>query len=171
MTNFITTPSRALAVIISDNCNIPTPNLLAIGLNTTALASKLIDSNAEFIKNGVNLVNVGDVVYCYTTGKGATITKVVDKFTLILNADVFEGGTGIDYFIYQQSPLTGAQNEGCLLYVKSIVTNGGIADITTAGNDRVVLLGLSTGVLPVKVKKLWKGSTDGLDDLSLIALW
>jgi hypothetical protein len=168
MTNFITTPSRALAVIISDNCDIPTPNLLAIGLNTTDVASKLIDSNAEFIKNGVNLVNVGDVVYCYTTNKAATIIKVADKFSLILNADVFEGNTDIDYLIYQQSPLTGSQNEGCLLYFEASGVIGR-ANVTTAGNDVVRFYGLSSGVLPVKVKKLWADGTVNIS--SPIALW
>lgn len=171
MTNFITTPSRALNIIISDNCDIPTPNLLTGGKNTSVLEEGLIDSNAVFILNGVNLVNVGDVVYCYDQEKGATIVEVVDENTLILNANIFAENTDIEYFIYQQSPLTGAQNEGCLLYVKSTAPNEGKAYITTAGNDRVVLLGISTGVLPVKVKKLWKDNTDGLDSLSLIALW
>lgn len=171
MTNFITTPSRALQIIISDNCDIPTPNLLTSGTNTTYVSSKLIDNTADFIINGINVVNTGDVVYCYATEKAATIVEVVDKYTLILNQNIFDGATGIDYFIYQQSPLTGAQNEGCLLYVKSTAPGEGKADITTAGNDRVVLLGLSTGVLPVKVKKLWKNNTYGVDGLSLIALW
>ena len=171
MTNSITTPSRALQIIISDNCDIPTPNLLTSGTNTTDVADELIDSSANFIINGINVVNTGDVVYCYSTERGATIVEVVDENTLILNQDIFDGGTGVDYFIYQQSPLTGAQNEGCLLYVKSTAPNEGKASITTAGNDKVVLLGVSTGVLPVRVKKLWKDNTDALDGLSLIALW
>ena len=170
MTNFITTPSRALNIIISDNCDIPTPNLLTSGANTTDVLEELIDASANFIINGINVVNTGDVVYCYATEKGATIVEVVDENTLILNTDVFDGGTGVHYFIYQQSPLTGAQNEGCLLYVKSTVPNEGKVSITTAGNDRVVLLGVSTGVLPVKVKKLWKDNT-AVDGISLIALW
>ncbi len=171
MTNFITTPSRALRVIISNNCDIPTPNLLTSGVNTTDVLGELIDTSANFIINGINVVNTGDVVYHYTNERAATIIEVVDEHTLLLNADIFAGATGEDYFIYQQSPLTGAQNEGCLLYVKSVTPGDGMADITTAGNDRVTLLGVSTGVLPVKVKKLWKENTGGLDGLSIIALW
>jgi hypothetical protein len=171
MTNFITTPSRALQIVASNNCDIPTPNLLTSGTNTTDVLDELIDTSANFIINGINVVNVGDVVYNYADSRAATIIDVVDEHTLLLNADIFAGATGIEYFIYQQSPLTGSQNEGCLLYVKSLSSNEGTADITTAGNDRVSLLGISTGVLPVKIKKLWKDNTDGLDTLSFIALW
>jgi hypothetical protein len=171
MTNSITTPSRALQIIISDNCDIPTPNLLTSGTNTTDVLNKLIDSSADFIINGINVVNTGDVVYCYGIERGATIVEVVSKTTLILNADIFDGSTGLDYFIYQQSPLTGAQNEGCLLYVKSISPEEAKVGITTAGNDRVDFFGVSTGVLPVRVKKLWKASTLGIDGSSVIALW
>ena len=170
MTNFITTPSRALQVIISDNCDIPTPNLLVKGVNTEDLSSKLIDSNAKFINNGVNLVNVGDVVYCYTTDKAATIIKVVDKTSLILNADIFDGNTEVDYFIYQQSPLTGAQNEGCLLFFENAdIENGARAQITTSGNDLIILRGLRESMLPVKIKKLWKADTVNIS--SPTALW
>lgn len=171
MTSITTTPSRALQVLISNNCDIPTPNLLATGSNTSESENGLIDSNAEFIKDGVNLVNIGDVLYCYAIEKAATVIEVVNETTLKLNSDVFGAETSIEYFIYQQSPLTGAQNEGCLLYVKATAPGEAKIDITTAGNDRVVLLGISSGVLPVKVKKLWKENTDAVDGLSLIALW
>jgi hypothetical protein len=96
---------------------------------------------------------------------------VLYKHTLILNADIFDGNTGFEYFIYQQSPLTGAQNEGCLLYVKSIAPNEAKVGITTAGNDIVAFFGVSTGVLPVRVKKLWKNATTGIDGSCIIALW
>lgn len=169
MTSITTTPSRALTIIPSDNCDIPTPNLLATGSNTSESENELIDSNAEFIKDGVNLVNIGDVLYCYTTNIAATVIEVVNETTLKLNSDVFGAETSIEYFIYQQSPLTGSQNEGCLLFCTAENTNFGSVVVTTSGNDFVVFNFIFSEVLPVKVKKVWKDETNlGANP---IALW
>ena len=42
-------PSRALAVIKSDDANIPFPAQVTSGTNTSAASTKLIDSGATFI--------------------------------------------------------------------------------------------------------------------------
>jgi hypothetical protein len=169
MTSIINTPTRALPVLVSDFCDIPTPNLLASGTNTTDSGTSLIDSNAIFILNGVNLVNTGDVVYCYGTGSAATIIEVIDTNTLILNTDIFGENTGFEYFIYQQSPITGSQNEGCLLYFQVTAAGDGSVSVVTTGNDTVTFNGLSTGMLPVKIKKLWLNGTNNVTNA--VALW
>jgi hypothetical protein len=164
MTNIITTPSRALQVILSDTADIPTPYLITSGVATDDTVGQLVDENNNFIDAGVN---IGDIVYLLDTATSVTIIGVTrDTLTFQEGATVTTGDT---YSIYQQSPITGSQNQGCLLYFNSTVPNEGSLKVTTAGNDIVLFEGLSSGVLPVRVKKAWR---DGRENNGIvIALW
>lgn len=164
MTNIITTPSRALEVFLSDTSNIPTPYLITSGAATDDTVGELIDENNHFINAGVN---IGDIVYLLDTDISVTIIGVTrDTLTFQEGTTVTTGDT---YSIYQQSPITGSQNQGCLLYFNSTVPNEGSLKVTTAGNDIVLFKGLSSGVLPVRVKRAWR---DGRENNGVvIALW
>jgi len=163
MTNIITTPSRALQVILSDDSNIPTPYLVTKGRTTEETVGELINDDAKFISEGVN---IGDIVYTVDPTYGLTIVGVTQTVL------TFEGTSPIaaatEYFIYQQSPIAGSQNQGCLLYV-GCADGLGQLQVTTAGNDIVLFTGLSSGVLPVRVKKAWRENR--LEINGTIALW
>jgi hypothetical protein len=164
MTNIITTPSRALEVFLSDTSNIPTPYLITSGAATDDTVGELIDENNHFINAGVN---IGDIVYLLSTGVSVTIIGVTrDTLAFQEGATVTTGDT---YSIYQQSPITGSQNQGCLLYFNSTVPNEGSLKVTTAGNDIVLFEGLSSGVLPVRVKRAWRDERVNVG--VVIALW
>jgi len=163
MTNIITTPSRALEVILSDTADIPTPYLITSGTATDDTVGQLIDENNHFIDAGVN---IGDIVYLLNTPASVTIIGVTrDTLTFQESATVV---TGDIYSIYQQSPITGSQNQGCLLYV-SCVAGEGTLQVTTAGNDIIFFQGLSSGVLPVRVKRAWRENRNIAGNP--IALW
>lgn len=160
-------PSRALQVIPSDDANIPTPNLLASGVTTSVtFATELIDSNANFIVNTSNgvqyAVNVGDIVYC--TFGAATIIKVVNSTTLLLNTGIMLINN-MSYSIYQDGAPTGLGNQGAVLYIGS----AGNLKVTTSGNDIVTFAGIQAGTFfPVNVVKVWAAGTDCTE---IIALW
>lgn len=165
-------PTRALQVIASDDCNIPTPNLLIEGVITDDTNPlELVDENTSFyVTNSSNereyKVNPGDVVYFYKSGNVATIVEVIDENTLLLNV---AGGVVLDdaYKIYQQSPVTGAQNQGCLLYIGG-TTPVGTLDVSTVGGDRIIISGVPHGMFNIQVNKVWKnGTTVG----EIYALW
>jgi hypothetical protein len=160
MSVFKTTFSRALAVIKSDNANIPFPAVVESGTNTSTGASQLIDSAATFVTNGVA---TGDIVYNTTDGSAATVVSVTDETTLVLNANIF-AATAKTYAVYQASAQTGLGNTGCYLYV------GGAGNIvvTTIGGDVLTFSGVTAGsVLPVQVTKVASATTATL----INALW
>ena len=176
MSVFKTTFSRALQVIPSDNCNVPSPILLIEGVNTgynVLTPNVLTDTSVEFSKRvasqaaGSNnntqfAVNTGDVVYRYDNGSAATIVNVIDRFNLLLSNDIFGGETNIEYFIYQEGAKTGLGNTGCYLYIGESDIN---YEVLTIGGDRVTFTKPQVGtVLPVQIIKLISGG-------SAIALW
>jgi hypothetical protein len=160
-------PSRALEVLKSDSANIPTPNLLASGTTTSVIfTTELVDSTANFIVNTPNgvqyAVNTGDIVYC--TFGAATIVKVIDANTLLLNEGIILL-SNTSYSIYQESPQTGFNNQGAVLYIGG----AGNLKVTTSGNDEVLFLGVQAGTFfPVNVVKVW---ATGTDCTNIIALW
>ena len=163
MTNIITTPSRALQVILSDDSDIPTPYLVTKGRTTKDTVGELIDDDAKFISDGVN---IGDIVYIVEPPYSLTIVGITQT---VLTFDVDPTiGVNTEYSIYQQSPVTGSQNQGCLLYV-SCAAGEGALQVTTAGNDIVFFDNLSSGVLPVRVKKAWRENR-GING-PIVALW
>ena len=181
MSVFKETFSRALLVIPSDNCNVPSPNLLAQGSNTSydiLNPNVLTDNNIKFIRNASSeatasngnvqyLVGVGDVVYSYSTGNAATVVQVISDTELLLNADIFQGNDNTEYFIYQEGPQTGLGNTGCNLYIDGSQNVGDIR-VTTIGGDEMVVSKIIKPFFPIQVKKVWGGfSAEG----SIYAVW
>lgn len=152
--------SRALAVIPSDNANVPFPAKNASGINTSTSIASLVDSSATFVTNNVA---TGDIVYNTTDGTAATVLQVVNQTTLLLNADIF-AETGKVYTVYQASSQTTIGNTGCFLYVGA----RGNLKVTTIGQDIVTFVSVQSGdVLPVQVIKVHAESTA----TNIVALW
>jgi len=149
--------SRALQVIKSDNANIPFPGVVETGTSTSVVANQLVDSAATFAALNVQ---VGDVVYNTTTSTAATVNRVVNDTTIVLNADIFLAA-GNAYIIYSQN----TKNEGCVLYIGT----GGNLRVLTHGGDDVIFSNLLGGTfLPVQILKVFSTSTTAAD---IIALW
>ena len=147
-------PSRALAVIKSDDVDIPNPAMLIVSSTTTgASAGKLIDSAGDFVNKGVK---VGDIVYGGTT-VAATVTGVDSDTQLSVSTAV---GTTTAYKIFSNE----TPNNGCVLYVGT----GGDLEITTAAGDTVEFANMANGTfLPVQVLRvLDSGAT-----ADIVALW
>lgn len=149
-------PSSALSVIPSDNVDIPFTNISASGTNTSATASKLVDSGATF-NNGS--VNVGDIVYNTTDSSAAMVTAIDSATTLSLNANIFSAGSKA-YIVY-----TGNSNQGCVLYI------GGAGDLNviTAAGQTVLFKAVPVGTfIPINVIKVLSTSTTAT---FILALW
>ena len=153
--------SRALAVIKSDNADVPFPATNASGTNTSVSVASLIDSAATFETNNVK---TGDIVYNTTDGTAATVLVVVSQTSLLLNADIFAASSKA-YTIYQASPQTTIGNQGCNLYIGG----AGNVKVTTIGGDIVTFTAPTVGqVLPVQVIKL---HSTGTSATLVNALW
>ena len=161
MSNQILQAGRALTVIPSDNANIPFPNVVALGINSDIVsADQLVDPNVSFTAANVN---TGDIVYNITLQLAATITKVVDQYTLDLNADIFTA-YDCDYIIYAASSAAGYSNQGCVLYVGGL----GNLDVVTTGQDNVTFFGINAGsFIPVHCVKVTAATTAQ----HIVALW
>ena len=184
MSVFQTTFSRALKVIPSDFCEIPSPNLLIQSSNTNydgGTPEVLFDNSLKFFKSAASestasqnnvqyLVNVGDVVYCYDTGLAGTIVEVISDTKLLLNVDIFLGSTGLKYFIYQQGAQTGLGNRGAFIYLGG-TQNTGDLDVTTLGGERIVIGKISKPFFPIQVTQVWAKDTTGLDIGEIYAVW
>jgi len=165
MANVRIQPSRALAVIKSDNADVPYPAVNTSGTSGAVVANYLVDATKDF--QALN-VYPGDIVYNTQTGLAATVVEAAVTGTtdrVKLNADIFLAAN--TYVIYQSSPMAGGQNTGAILYV-------GVAGdivVTTAGND-IVTFKNAYGFMPIQVLKLW--DTYGADSTSatdILALW
>lgn len=160
MSVFKTTFSRALKVIPSNNANIPYPNLIREGFTSDTEVNYLIDENAEFITDNVQL---GDIVYNRSTERAATVIRVIGQRTLELNADIISEGDG--YALYNASSQTSNGNPGCYLYAGS----AGSIEVTTIGQDIVAFNNVLAGtILPVQVINVKFDNTDVTD---IVALW
>ena len=163
MSVFKTTFTRALAVIPTDNANVPYPAQSASGTNTSISVAALIDSSATF--NTKN-VKKGDIVYNTTDGTAATVLTVVSQTSLLLNANIFTA-TAKTYEVYTASPQTSNGNPGCFLYVGG----AGNVKVTTIGQDIVTFTAVPVGtVLPVQVVKV-HSSGSGTTATLINALW
>tara|TARA_R110002012_G_C11338138_1_gene577930 strand:+ start:49 stop:525 length:477 start_codon:yes stop_codon:yes gene_type:complete len=150
--------SRALAVIPSDTVDIPNPASLMRGAQTTsAAASKLIDSNADFIALGVR---AGDIIYDTTTSVASKVEKVDSATQLDVSTAI---PSLSQYDLYSQSSMP---SNGCVLYIGV----GGDVSLETAGGDKIVMFkGLVTGqFVPVQTLRVNLGSTTATD---IVALW
>jgi hypothetical protein len=155
--------SRALAVIPTDNANVPYPTLIGSGVNTSAVANQLVNTAGNFVSLGVK---TGDIVYNPADGSAATVESVTSATALVLNADIF-GATGKNYYIYQASPQSSNGNPGCNLYIGG----AGNVTVTTIGQDVVTFTAVPVGtVLPVQVLKV-HSSVSGTTATLINALW
>jgi hypothetical protein len=161
MSVFKTQFSRALRTHKSDDANIAYPTLIETGTNTTATASKLIDSTGLFITNNIK---TGDIVHNDTDETSATVVSVDSETQLTLNANIFTA-TAKAYAVYQASPQTGLGNPGCNLYIGG----AGNVSVVTIGGDVATFFGVPAGTtLPIQVLKLRATSTSATN---VIALW
>jgi hypothetical protein len=139
--------TRSLRAHPSDNANIAYPAVTTTGTNTTATASKLINSAGLFITNGVR---IGDVVHNDTAGTAATVISVDSETQLTLNADIFLL-TAQAYKIYAMSSQSGLGNPGCMLYIGG----AGSVSVVTVGGDTISFAGVPAGTtLPIQVRQL-----------------
>lgn len=167
ITNPTISGTRVLPVYLSDNADIPTPNLL-ISSTMTGKADGgaiLVDATNPFIVNDANTVNVGDVIYVDSFSVAATITEVISASQIRINDPIAD--IGIDYKIYQQSPITGTMNSGCFLFVGACGA-GKSVHCLTIGNDDVVFNNIPSGtILPIKIKKVFADTTGS----AILAIW
>jgi hypothetical protein len=152
---------RALKVLPSNDAEIPFPAVAQAGVNTSVVASQLVDTAATFVTNSVR---TGDIVYNITDSTAATVVSVTNQTTLVLNADIFLA-TAKSYVVYQASAQTTIGNQGCVLYIGG----SGNVTMTTNGTDTVTLVGLNGGqFVPVQVVKVFATGTTATN---IIALW
>lgn len=148
--------ATALTVYKSDDANIPFPSVIAQNTNTAIVTSELVDSAATFVTDNVQ---VGDIVYNNEYFTAATVVRVIDENTLLLNADIFTS-TGQSYTVYANN-----NKEGCVLYIGT----GGNLRVLTAGGQDVIFTNLLGGTfLPVQVLKVFSTSSTAAN---IIALW
>lgn len=161
MANVRIQPSRALTAYKSDFADIPYPAIATSGSNS-GTGTTLTDVSKDFVALNIYAENI---VYNISTGASATIIgnpSPTSPNSLLLNDSIMNAGN--DYIIYQSSPQAGGQNTGCVLYVGT----GGDLEVTTAGGDRVIFVGVPSGTfLPVQVVKVWNTGASA----DIIALW
>ena len=154
-------PSRSIAVIPSDYCNIPNPALFNIEHAATHIG--VGSFSFEGIDTAKVSIKTGDIVYSGVDGIGATITSVVvfspTRINFRYNNPVaFTEGTTVQIYTGEDD------STGCVLYVGS----GGDMSITTEGGDDVVLISVPTGsFVPVQVLKIYSSSTSASNILAL----
>lgn len=150
--------SRALRVYPSDDINIPFPNLVAQGQSTSLGTDLLIDSNADFISQGIQ---VGDTVYFDGTNGYANVVSVDSATTLTLSIDIINGPG--QYSIYQGT------NQGCYIYVEAEFTARLVVYPLNNPQEPITFNAFPSGqILPVQVLKI-STATNGAD--GFIALW
>lgn len=156
--------SRAITVYKSENADVPYPEPIATGTNTSTAVNQLINTSGGFV---AAVVAPGDIVYNTTDGTAATVVSVTSATTLVLNADIFTA-TSKAYIVYQNSAFTGMPNPGCMLYIGG----AGNISVTTIGGDTVLFSGVPAGtILPVQVRRI-NSTTGGTTTATLInALW
>lgn len=153
MSNQVLQATRALAVIPSDDVNIPYPNVVLTGTSTGSGINTLVDSGANFINQGIK---VGDTVLNEGAQTFATVVSVSATSLGMSNSNL--DGAGASYVIYQ------GENTGCTLYVGV----GGDLHFVTAGNDQSILMTVRAGTfIPIKSLKVLTTTTC----TDIIALW
>jgi hypothetical protein len=145
---------------LSDDVDIPFPNIVKAGNATNTLAFRLKDSSANF-----SGIQVGDIVVKLSAiVESAYVVGIENNETLILSKDIVV--TGDTYNIYQ------GQNYGCYLHVNDYdeLTASLVLQVETIGGDVVIFDQPPPGVLPVQVRKLMSGS-DFNKITQITALW
>jgi len=155
MSAFTLVYTRALEITwYSDDVNIPYPNVVKAGTNTSVNVNQLIDSSADF-----NGIQIGDIVLNSSADQVAYVVGFINSTTLLLSDNIFTSG-GDNYKIFQ------GQNEGCYLYVPT-QTAGATIEVETIGGDIVRFSQPPVGIIPVQVRKIFSGT----DAVNLVALW
>ena len=145
-----------LNIVSTDNANIPSANIAAVGLNGTTLANELEDVTATFETDNVQ---VGDIVYNNVTLLAATVIQVIDETRLLLNANIFLS-TAESYTVYVRS-----DNNASVLFIGT----GGTLRVITAGGQDITFNAIIGGTfLPVQVLKVFSTGTTATN---LVALW
>lgn len=157
------TYTRAIAVIPSDDANIPNPAFQLLSGQSFAGAP-----GSFILETIINLelygIKPGDIIYNVSQQLAATVVSYpIANTTLELNADIFTSA-GLDFIIF-----AGTQNDasqgGCVIYCGG----GGGLTVDTKGMDQVALSSLPNGqIIPIQVKKVY---ATGLSTSGLVALW
>lgn len=153
-------PSRSIAVIPSDDCNIPNPALLITDSATTSnvLAGSCTLSVAEEI---ISSINIGDIIY--GDGQGVTIETVAivsanDIDVTYNSSSIFTDSATVSIYNGEDD------STGCVLYIGT----GGVLSVVTEGGDEVEFLNVPTGsFFPVQVIKVKKPESGASDILAL----
>lgn len=174
-------PTRALKVIPSDYCDVPTPNVGYRSDDGSAICPngntvQLGENNLFIIEIEpgvyVNLVNPGDIIYFYIPDYiAATVVEVYPTY-LIINADILPGLDQSCKFVIYQSSLF--PNSGCQIYT----TNNEKKDINvlSAGSDVSIdsdfmtFSVINSQVIPFQIKKVFDSGTT-LSYGEIIAMW
>jgi len=153
MSVFKTIFTRSNRVHPSDNAIIAFPGAVnSTGTNTTATASKLINSSADFITTPVY---PGDVVHNDTASTAATVVSVDSATQLTLNANIF-ATTAQTYAIYSMGAQAGIGQTGAALYVGG----AGNVSVITIGGDTITFNGVLAGTtLPIQALQLRSSGT------------
>lgn len=165
--NFPHSPKRALTVLLSNTVDIPQPfNLAVSGAATTTSAGELV---ATGLFPASLEIAPGDILYNTSDNSSALVTGRTDDDTLTLSANIMASGENFSLYRKPDS------NEGCWLWVSSNGSGSGSAiDIVvlTAGGDQVEFADWSqSGVLPVRVKRVFATGTTISTPGQIIALW
>ncbi len=167
----------ALEVIASDTILIPSPALPTLtGAATATTTNKLVDSNATFV---TNKVQIGDIVYNTTDNTVVTVTAVDSETTLTVSANLFADAE--TYKVFLGGPVFSTNinsSSGCLLYVGTsddmTAINMGYATIkvkTISGND-VTFKKFPIGqYLPVQVLQVFSTGTDSVSGVNCVSIW
>jgi hypothetical protein len=155
------TYTRAIAVIPSDNNDIPNPALQILsGVSNSSTSNFQLVGDIVFENLGIQ---PGDIVYNLTQQTAATVVLPPFSNLIDLNADIFTVGS-CSFIIF-----AGTQNDaskgGCVIYSGT----GGNFIADTLGNDQISLVGIPSGqIVPVQVKKVY---ATGIGSGNLVALW
>lgn len=157
------TYTRAIAVIPSDNNDIPNP-----ALQILSGVSNPGGSSPFFLVGSISFDNLGiqpgDIVYNLTGQSAATIISYpIGGNLLELNADIFTS-IGESFIIYAGTQNDGSKG-GCVIYSGT----GGNFIADTLGGDQTSFVGIPSGqIVPVQVKKVY---ATGIGSGNLVALW
>lgn len=154
--------TRALNIYESDYAEIPYPQSVTTGESGTSGGVNLLyDETKDFLALNVA---AGDIIFNTSTNTSATVVKVVDENTILLNASIFTDQVLDNYTIYAASAQTTIGNRGCCLFVGT----AGILVVETVGGDTVTLQTVNSNtIVPIQVVKVLSGTTAS----RLVALW
>tara|TARA_R110002020_G_scaffold134960_2_gene301336 strand:- start:1566 stop:2039 length:474 start_codon:yes stop_codon:yes gene_type:complete len=149
--------SRAIAVIPSDDVDIPNPAAeMLSGTADFSVAGTLTDVGTTFTTLGIE---PGSIIYNTGASIAYYVTAVVSDTELSITPSSAGGATDA-YKVY-----SGGKNNGCVLYVGAT----GDVPVIMAGGDEVTYIGAPTGMfMPTQVTRV---KSSGLGASSILGLW